>query len=466
MSVPDQHVTADESSDPPMSWTEATVRAQAIHEGIAVEEPGPIENSIPVPEPVRGNSPIDMTDLLAGLPPLPEPPAAFGDLDTPLPPAPPLFAESPAPSPVGEVTVEPSSVPESTPEQAELPDPPQGKEIEALLRLHTIQSESDTDAELDDQDDVVQIVDQIAQPAPPPQEAVVPELPPIPPPPPPPPVTSLIEQVSNLPTPPPPPSSDSDDTNVAALAAMPQLPEPAGTSSDPVAQTEPGTVWDSPVPTAIASDNPIAETKWETETVQPVEPAADTPVPTAAEPQQVWPLASKSTQMSPTASWPTVQPATDPADTAAVASDSPSAEEEVVAAATPKPVVATVEPEAVAPAPFANAFAQATPAVPMTTNGDMLDSWPEVAPAEPAISSIEDSFFVDSPEPTLPPKRTAFLKRLLAKKDDPQEAEDLCPSCDSPARVDINNPNLGQRHLSCPSCSKMWIESTLDGVTS
>ncbi|MEE9414536.1 MAG: hypothetical protein V3V01_04565 [Acidimicrobiales bacterium] len=474
MSAPDQHTTADDSLEPArMSWSEATVRAQAIHEGIDLAEPAAAKtvSVVTEPEPATAQPEPEVIDLLAGLPPLPEPPPAFGDLELPLPPAPPLLSSSPEPAPLAllaptadaiaempidveaEIPTEVEELVDELAEVAQLPDPPKEDDIEALMRLHTIQVES---AKSDAAGVGPGGEQDVHQPTP-----VAPELPPIPPPPPPPQVSADIEQTSTLPTPPPPPAPPMDVAPVISEAPTPTAPA--------IGDAEPGEqmiIWDSPVPTPVASDNPPSENAWETKTVSPLEPAADTPFPTTVEPQQTWPLAASAADLSPTTSWPMVQSAeaelqpTQDSPTSGQASSASPIGDLPEAASEPE-TPESGEP-ASAPVPFANAFGQATPKVATPSASGILDSWPEVAPSEEPVASVEDGFFIDTPEPTLAPKRTAFLKRLLAKKDDPANAKDLCPSCDSPARVDIDNPNLGQRHLSCPSCSKMWIESTFD----
>ena len=61
--------------------------------------------------------------------------------------------------------------------------------------------------------------------------------------------------------------------------------------------------------------------------------------------------------------------------------------------------------------------------------------------------------------------RESFFKRILSRKEDAAEATAAgfsCDACNVPARVDIENPSLGVRHLSCPECNKMWTEAFED----
>lgn len=53
----------------------------------------------------------------------------------------------------------------------------------------------------------------------------------------------------------------------------------------------------------------------------------------------------------------------------------------------------------------------------------------------------------------------------LTEDDASDAAEQRCPQCGGPARIDIHDPMRGRIHLSCDACYKMWqtkVESTVD----
>ncbi len=316
--------------------------------------------------------------------------------------------------------------------------------------------------------------------------------------------TSAPPALADSPEPWPPDETLPLDGTLPLDQTQPQAAEP--TSLFQSAPAEPS--WDTPIPTAAEPENAPRTSLFSSAPPEVVPIADDTPFPTTLEPSQAWAIAPADELAPPTGApvvgdWLAPEPQPDlpppPVPDAFGALPDPAG----------FPAQGLADPSSMpGPAAGTSLFGgpPVAPTAPLPTDQAALQSWPssdepaqlwleptapEAASPVPAASpmgwpaeeptretvaptgveqpvsqtTVEDAFFDDPLEADEKPdksKRESFFKRILSKKEEPQGPRFTCPSCDSPARVDIDNPTLGVRHLSCPRCAKMWTESNAD----
>ncbi len=341
-------------------------------------------------------------------------------------------------------------------------------------------------------------------PPPPPPAEPVSSLPPLPPPPPAPleePSDLSMFETSNapadLPLPPPPPAPLDNsldlpappawDTPIATPAAA-ENPSRPGLFSNPAPVNQPEGAFDTPFPTTVeptttysleptdpmpfpSVEEPNVDTgAWLSSTNEPAFPGATAPAAEFHTPQsdpahegvslfgRPSSLTNPDPQVEPLESWPN-----------ALGGDWPSAQPQ--SPAVPVPTATAADWPATTPVASDPLLARPTDLGtpgdlgfrgnddPGETGDDFLDGAVEAeAGMETAGENGENGNKGDMGDNA---PRSSFFKRILSRKEEPEPvARVMCGTCDVPARVDIDNPSLGVRHLSCPKCAKMWTEAT------
>lgn len=325
-------------------------------------------------------------------------------------------------------------------------------------------------------------------------------LPPLPPPPPPP-EPSFDQQAADslppLPPPPPPPEALLPEPSVAPamnedlsmfgaaptleptaefVSEMPQPPTPSLFSEQAAAPIPPAPpAWDTPIATPVPTENPAQPAEFTASLDPAATEAFDAPFPTTVAPTETWTLQSAEPAPFPSVDAPQV-------DTggwlSATGTGSPqSAPHELgegmslfgrPAAPVDSPLSESLETwPAAASGDWPTASSSA--AMPVATTGaagwpatdttDIPAPDPLLAAAPPTPGSETAPTLDEVPQVERSEPRQSFFKRILSRKEEePEVAPHMCQSCNCPARVDIDSPSLGVRHLSCPKCAKMWTE--------